>query len=262
MTLFAHEMRRGFKSLLIWSLVVGLLCFSMLLMYVTFASQMESFTDLFRGMGAFSAAFGLDRLDFTTAIGYYGVEVGVMLAVGGAMFAALTGMTALAGEEGGRTAEFLLTQPVQRSRVVGMKLLAVLAQVALFNIVCVACSLLGFLCIAEPLPAVEFALYHAAQLLMQMEIACLCFACSAFLRRTQYGLGLGIALLMYFLSLFVNIAEEAAPLRFVTPFIYADAANILSGDGLDAGLTALHMGYAALAVGVAFGKYTRKDIAA
>ena len=55
---------------------------------------------LFAGMGDFSAAFGLDRLGYGTIMGFYGIECGNILGLGGAFFAALTAMGLLDGEEG------------------------------------------------------------------------------------------------------------------------------------------------------------------
>ena len=72
--------------------------------YPSFAGSMEDVSALFAGMGDFSAAFGLDKLAFGSIMGFYGTECGNILGMGGAFFAALTGMALLAGEEGGRTA--------------------------------------------------------------------------------------------------------------------------------------------------------------
>ena len=56
-----------------------------------------------------------------------------ILGLGGGLFAALTAIAALSKEEREHTAEFLLTHPVSRTRVVTEKLLAVILQVVLLN---------------------------------------------------------------------------------------------------------------------------------
>ena len=55
-------------------------------------------------MGGFSSAFGMDKLAFGSIMGFYGMECGNIMGLGGAFFAAVTGMGLLAGEEGGHTA--------------------------------------------------------------------------------------------------------------------------------------------------------------
>jgi ABC-2 type transport system permease protein len=53
-------------------------------------------------------SFGMDKLNFGEFMGYFGIECGNVLGLGGALFAALAGISALAKEEKDRTAEFLL----------------------------------------------------------------------------------------------------------------------------------------------------------
>ncbi|MDE6839811.1 MAG: ABC transporter permease, partial [Oscillospiraceae bacterium] len=117
MTIFHKELRSGGVSLLVWSAVIGGLMAVCVGMYPSFAGSMGDVSDLFAGMGDFSAAFGLDKLQFGTILGFYGTECGNILGLGGAFYAALTAMGLLAGKEGGHTAEFLLPHPVSRLRV-------------------------------------------------------------------------------------------------------------------------------------------------
>ena len=140
MTVFKKELRAHFASFLVWSAGVGGLMALCVWMYPSFAGSMEDVSALFAGMGDFSAAFGLDKLAFGSIMGFYGTECGNILGMGGAFFAALTGMALLAGEEGGRTAEFLLTHPVPRLRLTLEKLGALAALVLGLNLIALACG--------------------------------------------------------------------------------------------------------------------------
>ena len=51
-------------------------------------------------------------------------------------------------------------------------------------------------------------------------------------------------------------------MKYITPFAYAEAADILSESTIDIHLLVLGLIYAAIAVGAAFLKYIRKDITA
>ena len=73
-------------------------------------------------------------------------------------------------------------------------------------------------------------------------------------------MGLGLAVLAYFLNLIANISEKMEFLRFVTPFSYAEGADIITQGNLDWGLVLLGMGYALAAVAAAFWYYGRKDL--
>lgn len=262
MTLYKHEMRSGRISLLIWCGVVSAMTMLTMLLYPSFKDQMDSISSIFTMMGPFTAALGLDVLPLGSAIGFYGIETGTMLAVGGTMFAAFTGIGMLAKEEGGHTAEFLLTHPISRSRVVLEKLLAMASLLLVFNIISALIGWLCFVLIGEALTPCTFLLFHLTQFILHLEIGCICFGISAFARRTQIGVGLGIALLLYFLSLIINMVDSVSFLRYVTPFSYAEASGIFTNGTVDGVLLGIGCFVMAAFVAAGFLKYNRKDIAA
>ena len=142
------------------------------------------------------------------------------------------------------------------------KLAAVLAQIIFLNLVIWIVSIASIACIGEPIPWKELALLHLAYLLLQMELAAVCFGISAFSTRGSLGIGLGIASIMYFLNLIANIADSAEFLKYITPFGYAEGSEIMSEAVLDPVLILLGMLYGAIGVAAAYWKYCRKDIQA
>ena len=170
---------------------------------------MDGISSIFSSMGAFTAAFGLDTLDFGTLKGFYGIECGNTLGIGGALFAALAGIGALAKEEKNGTAEFLLTHPMSRAEAVTAKLGAVLIQVAVLNVAVWLIAMGSVAAIGEPIPWKEFSLLHLAFFLMQVELACICFGISAFLWKGGLGIGLGLALMMYFFGIVAKLTDRA-----------------------------------------------------
>lgn len=67
--LLAHELRQGHKSLAIWTSSIAFFIVICIMMFPQISSQMEGVNDIFASMGAFSEAFGMDRLNFGTLIG-------------------------------------------------------------------------------------------------------------------------------------------------------------------------------------------------
>lgn len=260
MTLVRHEMRQGRTALLIWTAAVSLLLAVCVLLFPEMKGQVDGVSDAFAAMGSFTEAFGMDRLSFGTLIGFYAVECGNVLGLGGAFFAALCAVGSLSKEEKGKTAEFLLTHPVSRARVLTEKLLAVLLQITLMNAVVYAASVGAIAAIGETAPWKTLLLLHLAYYLMQLELAGVCFGVSAFLRGSSVGVGLGVAVTMYFLNLIANIADEAAFLKYVTPFGYCEGADIVSDGRLDGTLIAVGAIVALGGVIAAYLKYTKKDI--
>ena len=260
MTVFRKELRAGAVALLVWAAAVGGLMAVCVGMYPSFAGSMDDVSALFSGMGDFSAAFGLDKLELGTIMGFYGTECGNILGLGGAFYAALTAMGMLAGEEGGHTAEFLLTHPVSRLRVAGEKLAALFALVLGLNLFCLGCGAGAILFIGEDGDWGSLLRYHAALLLMQLEIGGLCFGLSALLRRGGLGLAMGLAALLYFAGILVNLDSGLDWLRFVTPYYYADAARVFAGE-VPVGCVLAGCGLGALGAGFGLWQYRCKDIA-
>ena len=260
MIIFKKELRTGLVGFLVWCAVIGGLMAVCVGLYPSIAGSMEDVSALFAGMGDFSAAFGLDKLQFGSIMGFYGTECGNILGLGGAFYAALTAMGLLAGEEGGHTAEFLLTHPVSRLRVCLEKLAALAVLIVGLNVLCFGCGAGGILIIGEEADWGGLLRYHGALLLMQLEIGALCFGLSAFLRRGGLGLAMGLAALLYFTGILINLDGGLDWLRFVTPYYYADAERVLDGEAL-AGPMLAGCALGALGAGAGLWWYGRKDIA-
>lgn len=260
MTLVKHEVKQGWKALAIWTAAIGFFIVICVFMYPEMKGEMEGVSDMFASMGAFSAAFGMDRLNFGTLIGFYAIECGNILGIGGAFFAAIIGVSALAKEEKERTAEYLLTHPVSRGSILTKKLIALVLQIVLMNAVIYLLSVSSIAMIGEEILWKELSLLHFSFFLVQLELAGICFGISAFLRRSGLGIGIGIAAIMYFLNIVANISESAEGLKYITPFGYADSAEIVAKVSLDGKMILCGMALMVAGILTAYWKYTKKDI--
>lgn len=260
MTLLKHELRQSRVSLAVWTASIAGLILVCVCLFPEMKGEMDGMSEMFASMGSFTAAFGMDRLNFGTLIGFYAVECGNILGLGGAFFASLTAVSVLSKEEKEHTAEFLLTHPIRRSRVLTEKLLAVVVQIILLNALVLGAAAAAMACIGEEIPWKEILLLHLAYFLLQLELAGVCFGISAFLRRGSLGTGLGLAILLYFLNLVANISDSAAFLSYITPFGYTEGADIVENGCLDLLLVLLGMTFATIGVIAAYAWYCKKDI--
>jgi len=231
-----------------------------IIIYPEMSTQMGDISAMFSDMGVFSDAFGMDQLNFGEFMGYFGIECGNVLGLGGALFAAIAGVMALAKEERNKTAEFLLTHPISRTRIVTEKLLAVLAQVCLLNAAAIAVSAVCILIVGVEADATTLALIFLAHLILQLEIAALTFGISAFLRGGELGLGLGLVFALYFMNILANLSEDLEFLKFITPFGYTDGAYIIGEKSIEIKYLAVGIVISALGITAAYLKYRKKDI--
>ncbi|MGN1313818.1 MAG: ABC transporter permease subunit [Lachnospiraceae bacterium] len=260
MTIVKHELRQGRLSFFVWTAAIGFLLVICVFLFPEMKDEMDGVNEIFSSMGSFTAAFGMDRLNFGTLIGFYAIECGNVLGLGGAFYAALCAVNILCKEEKEGTAEFLLTHPVSRRRLITEKLIAVFMQITAMNLIIYALSVGAMMAIGEDIPWKELNLIHCAFYLLQLELAGICFGISACLRKGSAGVGLGIAAVMYFLNLIANIAESAEFLKYITPFGYCEGADIVTNGSLDAAMVALGIGFGIIGIILAYLKYIKKDI--
>lgn len=260
MTLVKHELRQGKTAFLIWTAAIGFLLGVCVFLFLEMKGEMEGIGEVFSSMGSFTAAFGMDRLNFGTLVGYYTIECGNVLGLGGAFFSALCAVNILSKEEKEKTAEFLLAHPISRARILTEKLVAVLVQISALNLIIYAVSVGSMAVIGEKIPWKEVNLLHLAYYLLQLELAGICFGISAFLRKGSAGAGLGIALLLYCLNLIANMTESADFLKYITPFGYCDGADIVSSGSLNGTMIAIGVVMGIACIAVAYLHYNKKDI--
>ena len=260
MTLLKHELRQNKTSLIIWSAIISFMLAICVIIYPEMATQMGDISEMFADMGSFSSAFGMDNVNFGEFTGYFGVECGNVLGLGGAFFASILGISALAKEEHGHTAEFLLVHPITRKRIITEKLCSIFTQLVIMNVVVVGFTALSIVIIREKIDVKTIALMFLAYFILQLELASVTFGISAFLKNNGIGIGLGLATMMYFLNIISNLTEDAQFLKYITPFGYTDSAEIINNISLETKYLVVGIAFTLLGVFAAYWKYTRKDI--
>ncbi len=261
MTVFKHELKQGRISLIVWTVAIAFMMAACVLIYPQMGDQMDEISETFADMGSFSAAFGMDKLNFGKFIGFFGVECGNVIGIGGAFFAALLGISALAKEEKEHTAEFLLSHPISRVRVVTEKLFAIVAQLVILNVTVIIISTLSMFAVDVTADAGTLALLYLAYFIMQIEIAAITFGISAFIRGGGLGIGLGLAAVFYFVNIIANLMEETKFLKYITPFGYTDGADIIGDRTINIGYLSVGLILTVIGIVCAYVKYTKKDIA-
>ena len=261
MIIFFHELRQNKLSIIIWSAALSFMLGVCVIIYPEMSSQMGEISNMFADMGAFTEAFGMDQLNFGEFMGYFGVECGNTLGLGGAIFAAIVGVSALSKEEKNHTAEFLLTHPVSRAKIITEKLLAAFAQVIILNVAVVAITCLCILAVGVEADAAKLALVFLAYLIMQLQIVAITFGMSAFLNDGALGEGLGLEFGLYFMNIISNLSDKLEFVKFITPFSYADGAHIIPNGSIEIKYLAVGLVLSVCGIAAAYLKYMRKDIA-
>ena len=260
MTLFRHEIKQNRIAWIVWSAVLSFMMSITIVVYPQMSAEMGGLNDMLGNMGSFSDAFGMGQLNFSVFMDYFALECSNTLGLGGAIFAGILGISAISKEEREHTAEFLLTQPISRHRILLEKLLSVLVRLLILNSAVVIASLACILAIRADMDYGKFALLFLSYFILQMEIAGVTFGLSALTRRGNIAIGLGISLGFYFLNLLANMTQELKFLKYITPFSYTDNTSILCQGTIPLKylLPGLLLGIGGILC--AFVKYRKKDI--
>ena len=262
MTLYKHELKMNRVSFAVW--LVGVLAMSAgcIFLFPLIDESMADMSDAFASMGGFSAAFGMDKLSITTLEGFFGTEIGTIFALGGGMYAALLGISALAKEESGHTAEFLHTLTLGRCGIVTGKLAAIVTYLVLFDVIAFGVFAASAAMIGETLSMKSLIGYIVAQFAAQLEIASVCFAFSACSKRSSLGLGLGVALVLYVLDIIARITDKAEFLKYITPFSFSNATDIFVNEGtIETVPLCIGICVTVISLAAAYTVYRRRDIA-
>ncbi len=135
MHIYRHELSLSWRSILIWSLSIVALLFVFMALYPGFAADAALLEEaMARFPPELLAAFGMGDANLATVLGYFSflfVFVQICLAIQAANY----GFGLVSVEERELTADFLLTRPVSRNKIITAKLLAALTGLAITNVV-------------------------------------------------------------------------------------------------------------------------------
>lgn len=262
MNVFMREMRDHLKGLIIWSLVV--LVF-MIMVFVEFQAyydnpEMAEILDTMpRGM---LEAFGMYGANLTTINGYMSI-VALYLYILLGIFAVLLGNNIIGKEERDKTGEFLMSMPIKRYRVLISKVAAALLNCFLL----IAVSGIGItIAIYQYNPDrenIEYTLQVlVAAFLIQMIFLSLGLFIAASTKAYKKSSALSVALVIitYILSVIQSLSESVDFLKYLTPFKYFQASEILQNNGFQGIYLGLSVIIIFLAIFGVFFVYPRRDL--
>lgn len=260
MILILHELKQKRFSFWIWTACIGGLLAVCVFLYPDIRKEASSVTEAFASMGSLTAAFGMDKLNFGSLDGFYGLECGNVLGIGGSLFAAFMASGILSREETGHTAEFLMSHPVSRSRIYLDKSAAVLIEILLMNAAVLVIALISLKLTDLSMNMKDLLLLHGAYLLLQLEVAAICMGLSAFLPSASTGIGIGLVCLFYVSNLIANLTKSAGWLKWLTPYAWCEASEILSSNSLEWEYVAAGLGAGLLVWLLGMVRFSQKDL--
>ena len=262
MNIFVRELKANFKSLIIWCAITTLLIAVAVAKFSAFANDPQMLLMLDAMPPAMLDALNMRAFNLTTLTGFYGIMF-IYFGLLGAIAAAMWGSDIISKEERDRTVEFSLVLPVSRNRVVTAKALAALANCIAFVLITWAVSLVA---VRSYQPDQGFFAFLALEMQAMLAIELIFLAIGLLLgcAMKQYKLSsstaVAIILTTYFVSILSGMHEKLDVLKYLTPFKYFDAGELLRRGRLDAGYALLSAGIVIVCVAAAYRAYNRRDL--
>ena len=263
MNVYLRELRANLRSLIIWCGGMFLFIAAGIMKFSTYETAGQSINELVKQMPpALQGLVGSNYFDLTTASGFFGMLFPYLVFMV-TIHAAMLGAGIFAKEERDRTSEFLYVKPLSRTAVFTAKLLAALTSVAVLWLVTWGSSV-GFL---QPYAKGEdiahiIALLMAGMLFVQLIFLAIGIASSALTRFPKGAMGIAAFVLLaaFVLAFIIDVNTDLAPLKYITPFKYFQAKDIMDRDGLDGMYVAISSGIVLCLTAASAVVFRRKDM--
>lgn len=259
MNVFFREMKAYRKSLIIWSIGIVLLILMGKTEYSSLSSSGQSLNELIESMPkALKALMGTGTLDLSTPIGYFSILYLYLLLMG-TIHATMMGASIIAKEERDKTFEFLFVKPITRTKVITMKLVAALVNIVVFNAVTTIATIFIFRMERE---IGDVLMLMGGMFILQILFLMIGTALASGIRnpRRAAPLATGILLFTFILSIVIDLSEKLEILKYIVPFKYFAAKNMLTGDGFEAVFVVISLSLIVVLTATTYGFYKKKDL--
>lgn len=237
MNIFFRELKSNRKSLIFWSLGIFFMVVAGMSKYEALSASGESIGEIWKQMPkSLQALMGTGSLDISTVIGYYGVLF-LFVVIMASIHASMLGATIISKEERDKTSEFLMVKPVSRERVVTAKLFAALFNIIVLNLLTLVTSvgIINFYSKGQEQVDYVFTLV-AGMLAVQVVFLSIGMGIAATSKnpKTAPSAATFIILITYIISAVIDLNPKLENLKYLTPFKYFEAKNLLTGTGVEA----------------------------
>ena len=263
MNVFIVEMRAHRKGLIIWAFGILFMVVAGMGKYVALSASGQSMNDLFDQMPkSMQTMFGIGTFDLSKASGYYGMLF-LYLALMATIHAAMLGSDIVSKEERDKTAEFLLSKPISRNKIITSKILAAFVNILIFNIITLVSSIIvvGKYSKGEAVTG-EILILMSGMFILQLIFMFIGTAIAAVSKKpkTATSISTAVLLITYILSMAIDLSGKIENLKYFTPFKYYEAKNLINGGGFQLSFVVLSIIIVSVTVSITYVFYNRRDL--
>ncbi|UDK96336.1 ABC transporter permease subunit [Lysinibacillus sphaericus] len=262
MNIFIHELKTYRKSTIIWSLSLIAIMIIFMSMYSTFAEDAKGFMKIVENYPeAIRNAMGFNQENFFTILGFYSFPLS-FITLCAAIQAMNLGTSIINKEVREKTADFLLTKPVTRTKILTAKLLAAFVSIVVTNIFYfAAASFVALQVQTDDFSLKIFLLLSLTIFFIQLIFLSLGIIISVIVQKIKSVLTVSLATVFafYFVGMFSDTTGDEVK-RYFSPFKYFDTAYIIKHSSYETTFLIAGAVIIILAIAASYVVYSKKDI--
>lgn len=262
MNIFFRELKANLKSLIIWSVIIGLLVTIGAAKFSAFYNNPDMLKMLDAMPPAMLDAMSMRGFNLTTLIGFYGIMF-IYFGLMGAIAAAMWGSGIISKEEREKTVEFSLVLPVSRSRVITAKALAALVMCIAFVLLTWGVSIAAVQSYQPDKAFYDFlALEMQAMFVIELIFLAvgLLLGCAMKQYKRSGSTAVAIILVTYFMSVISSMDKKFESLKHFTPFKYFEAGDLFRTGAMSGAYLVLSAAIVVVCVAGAYWAYNKRDL--
>ncbi len=235
MNVIKRELKQNFKSMIIWSLSVSFLVLVWMIEYESFAGNPDINDFMDSLPQELIALMGFGEYSLSTLGGFVAtLSLYLYLILG--IHGALLGSSIISKEERDKTAEFLFTRPVSRRKIMLGKIVAAVKMSAVINLLVFLSMILSTLKYERDENFYKFAAFMFLGVffvqLIFLSMGMLIASLSRNYKKSG-NMAVGMVMITFLISSLIDMVKDLDFLKYLTPFKYFNAADILENTSLD-----------------------------
>lgn len=235
MNIFIREMKAHKKGLILW--IIGMLFMIVASMgkYVATSNTGGLNAIMDKMPKSMQAIMGTGTFDLAKVSGYYGILFIYIILIA-TVHGGMIGADIISKEERDKTSEFLLVKPVSRKNIITSKLLAALVNIIILNILTLIVSLITVNKYGNGEEVTkDIIILMIGMLILQVIFMVIGTSIAAILKNSKKATSIttGILLTTFLMSLIIDITSKFQWLKYITPFKYFEAKNLMYGGGFN-----------------------------
>lgn len=263
MNIYLRELKVYRKNVIYWSIGIIMLLWASMIKYQTLNTSGQSISELMKQFPqSIQAIFGLSGFDLTTISGYYGVMF-MYMALMVTVHAVIIGSDIISKEERDRTTEFLFVRPISRVKILTSKISAGFTYLVILNLVTWGSSqyLVDYYGKGS-MSAGTLAIMMIGLFFLQLIFYFVGVTAAAVLRRPKLAgsVATSVMLFTFLITIFINVNDKLSNLKYLTPFRYFDAKDILSSGHLDPLYVSISLLLIAGMIALTYRNYASRDL--